>query len=205
RGARRWHWEIVAPHLVEGVEMGEIGQEDLRPDHLVERAARGLKGLREIAQHITGLLLDVGAVSRKTRPLACFGSHPGLVIAGDLAGCEHPWADFEALVIVRQRARCARSYGFDVHGVLPVCLVPHGMTAATRRATWSKAAFRARIAASIGRASAMSAAASTVVTLPCSTMIRPLMRTGATACPSSTWTRCWTGSLSGTHGGAVRS
>src|SRR5262249_37222011 len=85
-------------------------------------AARGLEGLREIAQHIMGLQLDVGAVIRKARLLARFWSHPGLVIAGDLACREHPRADLEALVIVRQRARCARLYGFDVHGFLPVCL-----------------------------------------------------------------------------------
>src|SRR5262249_52531834 len=121
-GARRWHRKIVAPDLVEGSEMVEVAQEDLGPHHLVKRTARGLEGLREIAQHILRLQLDVGAVIRKARPLARFWSYPGLVIAGDLACRKHPRADLEALVIVRQRARCTRSYGCDVHGLLLVCL-----------------------------------------------------------------------------------
>src|SRR5262249_17220990 len=122
RGTRRWHRKIVAPDLVEGSEMVEVAQEDLGPHHLVKRTSRGLEGLREIAQHILRLQLDVGAVIGKAQPLACFWSPPGLVITGDLACREHPRADLEALVIVRQWARCARSYGCDVHGLLLVCL-----------------------------------------------------------------------------------
>src|SRR5262249_29565816 len=73
RADRRARWrdlQIFFPYLVEGKEVIEIGEEDLRLENILERASRGLEGLLEIFQHEAGLKLDVRSVEWKIRVLA---------------------------------------------------------------------------------------------------------------------------------------
>ena len=115
RGARRRELEILAPDLVERLEVVQISQEHLGLHHGIQRAPGRLQRLPQVAEHIVRLQLDVGTVIRKPRPPARLGRHAGLVVAGDLARGEHPRADPEALVVVGERARRAGLDDLDGH------------------------------------------------------------------------------------------
>src|SRR5215472_2485770 len=67
------------------VEVREIGQEHLRLQHLVERAAGGGEGLLQIVEDVAGLLLDVGAIERKRRILFSDRGNAAHEIAPQLA------------------------------------------------------------------------------------------------------------------------
>src|SRR5262249_51256827 len=85
---------------------------------MTERTAGGLEGLLQVPEDVVRLQLDVGTVKRKRRIATRLRRHAGLVVAGDLAGGEHPGADLEAFVVVGERSRRARSDGFDLHHCL---------------------------------------------------------------------------------------
>ena len=75
-GARRRHLEVALPHRVEAMEVVEVGEEDLRLHHVVERGARCLEGLFQVFEDVGGLQLDVGAVERKAVLLARLAAEP---------------------------------------------------------------------------------------------------------------------------------
>ena len=96
------------------MEIVEIGEENLRLDHVIQRRAGRLEGLLQVFQDVGGLQLDVRAIEGKTILLARLGRNSGLEIAGELAGGEHEIADDECLVIVGERTRNARLYHLDL-------------------------------------------------------------------------------------------
>ena len=73
-GARRRHLEVALPHRIEAVEVIEVGEENLRLDHVIERRAGRLESLFQIVQDVSGLQLDVRAVERKAVLLARFAA-----------------------------------------------------------------------------------------------------------------------------------
>ena len=93
----------------------EVGEEDLRLHHVIERRAGGLEGLFQILQDVGCLQLDIRAVERKTVFLARLRRNAGLEVAGELAGGEDEVADHERLIIVGERARNARFHDCDRH------------------------------------------------------------------------------------------
>ena len=114
-GARRRHLEVAFPHRIEAVEVVEVGEKDLRLDHVIERGAGRLEGLFQVFENVGRLQLDVRAVVRKVLLLARLRRHPGLEVAGELAGGEHEIAGDECLVIVGERTRSARLDDLDGH------------------------------------------------------------------------------------------
>ena len=62
RRARRRDLEILLPHLIEAVEILEIGEEDLRLENIVERAASRLESRFEVFQDVARLQFDIGIV-----------------------------------------------------------------------------------------------------------------------------------------------
>ena len=90
------------------MEVVEVGEEDLRLDHVIERGAGGLEGLFQIVEDVRGLQLDVRAVERKAVLLARLRRHAGLEVAGELPGGENQIADDESLVVVGERTRDGR-------------------------------------------------------------------------------------------------
>ena len=61
-GARRRHGEIFLPDLVEGIEVPQVGEEDLRLDDILERAAGRLERRPQVFEDVAGLLLDLRPV-----------------------------------------------------------------------------------------------------------------------------------------------
>src|SRR5262245_12763356 len=57
--ARRRRGEVALPHRVEAVEVGEVGEKDLRLDDPLQRRAGRLERLLQIAEDVLGLSLDV--------------------------------------------------------------------------------------------------------------------------------------------------
>src|SRR5260370_19983930 len=102
----------------DALHVGKVGHEDLSLEDMIERGAGGFEGLFEVAEDVVRLQLDVGTVKRKRRIAARLRRHAGLVVAGDLAGGEHPVADLEAFVVIGERSRRARFDGFDLHHCL---------------------------------------------------------------------------------------
>src|SRR5262249_9160663 len=107
--------EIFLPHLVEGKEVVEVGEEDLRLEYIVERASRRLEGLLEIFQNEAGLKLDIRSVERKVGMLARLCWHAGFEIACELTSCENPRTCDHRLGIVGQWTGCARFHNLDLH------------------------------------------------------------------------------------------
>src|SRR3954469_23686069 len=75
RGARRRRGKELFPHLVEVVEVVEIGKEDLRLHHVLELAAGRLEHTAQVIEDVARLFLDRGAVIRERRILARLGRH----------------------------------------------------------------------------------------------------------------------------------
>src|SRR5262249_6951103 len=88
RRAGRWGREELFPHLVEGVEVPEIGVEDLSLHHVIERRPGGLERLRQILEHVARLPLDGRAVVGERRVEARRGRDAVLEVTGQLTGGE---------------------------------------------------------------------------------------------------------------------
>ena len=84
------------PDLVESGEVVEVGHEDLRLHHLVERTAGRLERPFEIPEDVFGLQLDVRAVEREVLAALGLGGNAGLEVAGELAGGENQIAERNA-------------------------------------------------------------------------------------------------------------
>src|ERR1041384_8327896 len=69
RGARRRRPKELFPHLIELVEVVEVGKKHLRLHRVLKVAARGLEDAAQVVQHVARLFLDVGAVLRNGRTL----------------------------------------------------------------------------------------------------------------------------------------
>src|SRR5215470_1916671 len=100
--------EKLLPDLVEGVKVGEVGQEHLRLDDVVQRAAGRGERVLQLRENVAGLLLDRRAVIRKGRVDPRLRGDPGLVRAGDLAGREDKVASTDGLGGVGERLPRAR-------------------------------------------------------------------------------------------------
>jgi hypothetical protein len=114
-GARRRQLEVALPNRIEAVKIGEIGEKDLRLDHVIERGAGGFEGLFQVFEHIGRLQLDIRPVVRKARMPARLRGNSILEVARELACGEDKIADDEGLAIIGERARCARSHDLDSH------------------------------------------------------------------------------------------
>src|SRR5262249_19352725 len=105
----RWRdFEIFLPHLIEAIEVVEIGEEDLRLHDLVERASCCFERLLEIFQDKAGLQLNVRVVVGEVRMPPRFRRNAGSEIAGELSRGEDETADLEGFRIVCKRLRCVR-------------------------------------------------------------------------------------------------
>src|SRR5215470_1837741 len=108
-GRARWRdFEIFLPHLVEAVEVVEIGEKDLRLDDLVERTSGCFERLLEIFQDKAGLQLDVRVVVGEVRMPPRFRRNAASEVTGELARREDESAGLEGFGIVCERLRCAR-------------------------------------------------------------------------------------------------
>ena len=56
---RRWPLEALLPDLVEGVEVAQVGEEDLGLGNVIEAGSCGLEGLCQVLEGVVGLAFDV--------------------------------------------------------------------------------------------------------------------------------------------------
>ena len=119
------------------MEVVEVGEKDLRLDHVIERRAGGLEGLFQIFEDVGRLQLDIRAVERKAVLLARLRRNAGLEVAGELAGREYQIVDDEGLVIVGERARNAR-FDYCNRHVFPLCHNPTSPDGKTSRIAISR-------------------------------------------------------------------
>src|SRR2546430_6163533 len=103
RGARRRRREKLLPHLVEVVEVLQVGEKHLRLHYVFQVAARRLEHVPQVAEDVARLLLDVGAVIREGGILPCLRRHTGAVVRGDLAGGVHRVARGDDFAFHRER------------------------------------------------------------------------------------------------------
>src|SRR5579862_3463885 len=107
RAWRRRGKELL-PHLIEIVEIVQVGQEHLRLYDVVERAAGGLEHALKIAEDVARLLLDVRSVVWKGRILPGLLGDAGRHMRSELSrGIKHV-ADEHPLAVVRHRRRRTR-------------------------------------------------------------------------------------------------
>ena len=147
RGARRRRREELLPHLVEVVEVLQVGEKHLRLHHVFQVTARRLEHAPQVVEHVARLLLDVGAVIREGGVLSCLRWHPAAVVRGDLAGGVHRVARHHAVAVMRHRRRHAgRGEDFAFHRARRLIIVreAHKVTAAKQ---WSAEAIEAALAA----------------------------------------------------------
>ena len=129
--------EITLPHGVEAMEVVEVGQEDLRLDHVIERRAGGLEGLFQIFEDVRWSAARYPSRRTESRLSCALRRNASLEIARELAGGEHQIVDDEGLVIVGERARNAR-FDYCNRHVFPLCHNPTSPDGKTSRIAISR-------------------------------------------------------------------
>src|SRR5262245_15846930 len=90
------------------MEVVEVGEKNLRLDHVVEGRTSCLERLFKILEDVCALQLDVGAVEGKAFLLACLRRNAGSIVARDLTSGEDVIAQGKSRAVVRERSRSCR-------------------------------------------------------------------------------------------------